>query len=167
MDTNDFLYLCIVIEIVMKYMTLFLISFVFCGINIAAGQTPDIEGKSSFEADGHDKVEWLRKVVSGFKDETSLSSVRFERLDEYILDKYTGEVSFLQFVFGKPERIMVKTTEKSRTDTACKETVNYQLMVDRKSKCYYLMNINSGDIWYIRNRDTKKACLQYLPAVKK
>ena len=152
----------------MRYIQLFVISCVLCSIRISSGAITDPEIEKSFEVKDRHKIERTRKSVSCLKDETSLSAVRFERLDEYILDKYTGEVSFLDFGFGRAKRIKVKQKGRSRTGIVCNDsTVNYQLQVNRKTGCYYLMNINSGDIWYIRNGLTKKACLQYLPLLNR
>ncbi len=87
-------------------------------------------------------------------------------IDDFLLDKYTGNVFYVYVLFSKTEKIMLDRESAGSDVVPDHEHVNYQLIVKRDvTDSYYLLNLVSGDMWYIRNVSSKKARLQYLSPV--
>ena len=113
--------------------------------------------------DGETKKE---RTVCRRKNETSLQEPRYEMIDDFLLDKYTGNVFYVYVLFSKTEKIMLDRESAGSDVVPDHEHVNYQLIVKRDvTDSYYLLNLVSGDMWYIRNVSSKKARLQYLSPV--
>lgn len=106
------------------------------------------------------------RTVCRRKNETSLQEPRYEMIDDFLLDKYTGNVFYVYVLFSKAEKIMLNRESAGSDVVHDHEHVNYQLIVKRDvTDSYYLLNLVSGDMWYIRNVSSKKARLQYLSPV--
>lgn len=118
------------------------------------------DGKEGADEHKKEKLECCRK------NETSLQGPRYEMIDDFLLDKYTGDVFYVYVFFSKAEKILLNRESADSDVVPDQEHVNYQLIVNRDhSDSYYLLNLVSGDMWYIRMDSLKKARLQYLPPV--
>ena len=97
------------------------------------------------------------RTVCRRKNETSLQEPRYEMIDDFLLDKYTGNVFYVYVLFSKTEKIMLNRESAGSDVVPDHEHVNYQLIVKRDvTDSYYLLNLVSGDMWYIRNVSSKK-----------
>ncbi|MCQ2233719.1 MAG: hypothetical protein MJZ24_03135 [Paludibacteraceae bacterium] len=77
-------------------------------------------------------------------DETKMEIVHYHNsLDYYRINKETGEVWMLN---DRKAHLIEK--ENSTNDVVLKDKTNFQLIVGRVN--VYLMNLNSGEIWYLK-----------------
>ncbi len=105
------------------------------------------------------------RTVCHRKNETSLQEPRYEMIDDFLLDKYTGNVFYVYVLFSKTEKILLDRESAGSDVVPDHEHVNYQLIVKRDvTDSYYLLNLVSGDMWYIRNVSSKKARVKSIVA---
>ncbi|MCM1178607.1 MAG: hypothetical protein NC335_12855 [Bacteroides sp.] len=120
-------------------------------------------------SDGADdiKKELLKALSAGRKCETSLGLPRYEMLDSYFIDKYTGDVYYINVQMSKVEKILLERESAVTDVVASGECVNYQLLANYGSITnYYLLNLNSGDLWKICSSfNPRKIKLQYVQPV--
>ena len=127
-------------------------------------QTVTVNLGSSISSSSPDPLpDWIGKVTSAIKGETTLDDgMRFGRLGDYMLDKFTGDVYFFDTGVGKrPERILIEREQSEDEEIILPGTVNYMLFIWQNRPC--LMNIRSGDVWYMKNSGNRKAKLLYVP----
>lgn len=97
------------------------------------------------------------------KTETSLQEPRYEMLGPYFLDKYTGDVYYINMRWSTVQRVLLKRERVDTDIVPSSGCVNYQMIiVDDGMKNYYLVNLHSGDLWYV----TRKSGARYVSVVQ-
>lgn len=112
----------------------------------------------------------LKRLV-GNKTETSLSGTRFENIDKFFLDKYTGEVTIVDYHKGEPVRWSVKREKASDDIVRTPNKVTYQLVkIGESYTDLLLVNIDTGATWslYVKGltMNYKNAKFEYLPKME-
>ena len=116
-------------------------------------------------------ADWIGKFVSSVMEETTMDrNRRFERIDDYILDKFTGDVFFFDpHSLRYPEKVKIFREPSDNPYTAKSESaspgrVNYILTIWKRYPC--LINIHTGDLWFMKNPGSRRARLLYVRTVE-
>lgn len=109
----------------------------------------------------------LKKIV-GNKTETSLTGARIENIGNVFLDKYTGEITIVDYYKGDPVRWNIKREKASDDIVSVPDKVTYQLIkIGTSYTDLLLVNIDTGATWslYVKGltMNYKNARFQYLP----
>lgn len=100
------------------------------------------------------------------KVETSLQGAQYEMLDNYCLDKYTGDVYYVDVRINRIQRVLLSRESVETDIVPSPRSVNYQLLAVHSHGAfarYYLINLHTGDMWHICNDFSRKARLEYVP----
>lgn len=112
----------------------------------------------------------LKKII-GNKTETSLTGARIENIGNMFLDKYTGEVTIVDYYKGNPVRWNVIREKASDDIVRTANKVNYQLVkIGDSYTDLLLVNIDTGATWclYVKGLtlNFKNARFQYIPKME-
>ena len=83
------------------------------------------------------------RTVCHRKNETSLQEPRYEMIDDFLLDKYTGNVFYVYVLFSKTEKILLDRESAGSDVVPDHEHVNYQLIVNGTSRIHITCSISS------------------------